>query len=91
MAADRAPSAFVHHPDIGQKDAILNDASEIFDSPSCLDRSDHHLVERGRVADLEFYSGDVPSLDRVEPGRRVEATSVGSAWFAAKTKTASVR
>src|SRR5690348_18073422 len=54
VAADRLPAAVVVHPHVGQHDAILDDAAEIFKPPPRLDRADHEIVEDGRVLDLEL-------------------------------------
>src|SRR5438105_11838997 len=67
MAADCAPAPLIEHPYVGQQHAILDDPVEIFNAPFRLDRADHHLIERRRVAHLELDGVDLAPLDRVEP------------------------
>src|SRR6185503_5632496 len=60
---DRLPVSVDHHPDVGQKDAVLDHPPEILQSPLGLDRADHHLFEDRRVADIELDLDDLAPLD----------------------------
>src|SRR6185312_14832324 len=67
VAADGEPAVALLHPYVGQEDAILDRPSEIFEPPARMDRADHHIVELGRILDVEFDRLDVAPLDRIEP------------------------
>ena len=67
MTPQRLPAAVLQHPDVGQKHTILDHPAEIFNTPLGVDRSDHHLIERGRLVHFDLDRFDFPALDRVEP------------------------
>src|SRR3954470_882884 len=67
VAADRLPAAVFFHPDVRQHDAILDDATKIFEAPARLDGSDHHVLGGRRVEDFDFDGVDLAPLDGVEP------------------------
>lgn len=67
MAAKCLPAIVIAHPDVGEDDAILDDPAQIPDPPPRLDRREHHIVDRRRVADFKIDGMDIAALDRLEP------------------------
>src|SRR5579864_1724749 len=67
VTADRDPAVAFPHPDVGRKDAVLDDPAEIFELPARMHRSDNHVAKRGDLADLELDRLEIPALNRIEP------------------------
>src|SRR5512147_57069 len=67
MPADHLPAFIVLYPHVGEKHAVLDLATEIFDAPLRLDRADHHLIEDDGVTDVEIDGYQLALLDGVEP------------------------
>jgi hypothetical protein len=67
MPPEGAPLTVIFHPHVGQQDAILNKAAEIFDAPGRLHGAYHGVTGGGGVLDLKLDGIDLAALNGVEP------------------------
>src|SRR5437764_6465817 len=67
VAADRLPPAVILDPHVGQHDAILNQPAEIFEAPTGMDGTDHHVRQYRCVLNIDVDLEHVAPLDSVEP------------------------